>query len=193
MSTLHHRQGVEKLPSEKRGAARLPGQGRERLEDGRRALNAAVARFETPECNQEARLDSELLLGAREQRLVMHEQLFAAIDHDGRQASAGVSAEAGIELGLAAVALNHAFERLDSCQRLLDEAVAEAFGAGLFGQRGQPLVEAQGRVNGDGRGGGGCRRRILSGRVRDGRARSHLSRVENRKRRQQSQPAHRIY
>ena len=139
MPALHHRQGVEELAAEVGRAARFPGQGRQRLEDRCRALHATVARFDTPEGDQEARLYAELLLGAREERLVVDEQFLAAIDHDRRQARVGVSAEAGVELGLAAVALDDPLEGLESGQRLLDEAVAEAFAAG-FGQSVPPAT-----------------------------------------------------
>src|SRR6185503_7945313 len=82
-----------------------------------------------------------------EERLELGHHLLAALDHGWRQPRSRVSGEAGVELGLRAVALDDTFEGLQPGECLFDEAVAEAALFGLFRQHHQPLVEAERSVN----------------------------------------------
>ncbi len=151
MPALHHGQGVEELAAEVRRASRLPGESGKRLEDRRRSLDATEPGLNAPEGDQYAGRHPEFLLGALEQALVLGHHVLASGHHGFRDAAVRVLREAGVEFGLATVALDDALERRKPGQRFIDQAIAEALAECLRPQVSQPVVEALRSVNGDSR------------------------------------------
>ena len=142
-------QRVEQLAAEVVGASWFPGKRGQRLEDRGIAGHAAVLRLDTPNRQDEPALDGVFVFDACEDRTVLLRRVATAADDARCHPGAEVALEPDHQLGLGAVVLNDAGQRLDVRKRLANQGFAESARSSLLHEVLAPLVE---RFRGRGRG-----------------------------------------
>ena len=112
----------------------------------------AIGRFDAPQRQQGAALDTEILFDAREQRLVFLQRLLAGDDAPVRGAAVDVLPDLLVEFRLLLHLPEHAHVGLDAAHHPGPGRIGNALGQRACAKTVAPCVEA-------GRGGGECRER----------------------------------